>query len=601
MSRRNALLSFTLLVPFLTTIGHAARPAQLPNEAVEARLRRDVTFLASPECEGRGPTTKGIDRAAGYLAAEFGRIGLKPAGKDGYFQPFALAGGVARLSLTGPDGKALDLKPGADYLALGNDGAGQADAGVVFVGYGVTTKEPAYDDYAGVDVAGKVVVIVRDTPRATAKDRPKEFAAAAPIAAKLAVAKKRGAAAVLFVNDADTASADDVPLDYTYVSVGRGARVPAVSVRRAVIDRLLPAGTTLAAIEKEIDRTLKPASRALTGWTAKLHVERKTDAVALKNVVGVLEGNGPLANETVVVGAHYDHLGYGGPSSLAPGKKRAIHHGADDNASGTTAMLELARQFAAMPQRQGRRLVFVAFSGEELGLFGSAHYCKNPPFPLKDTAAMYNLDMVGRLRKDDKTGQLRLLTEGHGTAAPFKELIDNQAKKRGFTLSSKASGFGPSDHASFAGKKVPVLFVWTGVHPDYHRPTDTADKINLDGMRRIVEMSEEIVTSLTQMPKPAFIEVKGEPTGRPSSGPRLGIRPGYGGDAEGVEVEGVVAGGAADRGGVKEGDRVVGIAGKPVKNLNTYMQAMAVQKAGTTIDVDVIRKGTKVSLKVKLD
>jgi hypothetical protein len=209
--------------------------------------------------------------------------------------------------------------------------------------------------------------------------------------------------------------------------------------------------------------------------------------------------------------------------------------------------------------------------------------------------------MVGRLREDAKTKKGRILTEGHGTAKPFKDLIDAQAKKHDFTLSSKASGFGPSDHASFCSKKVPVLFFWTGNHGDYHRPSDTADRINVAGMRRIVDMSEEVVATLTKMEKPAFVEVKGSNVGRPTGGPRLGIRPGYGDDKEGVEVEGIAPGGVADKAGMKAGDRIVGIAGKPVKDIATYMQAMGTQKKGTTIEVIVLRAGKKMPLKAMLE
>jgi hypothetical protein len=302
-----------------------------------------------------------------------------------------------------------------------------------------------------------------------------------------------------------------------------------------------------------------------------------------------------------VIGAHYDHLGYGGPSSLAGGKKMAIHPGADDNGSGTTAVMELARRFAAQGNRQGRRLLFITFSGEELGLYGSRHYCKEPLFPLADTAAMYNLDMVGRLSPDRKTGKDRLLCQGAGTAKEFNPLVAEMAKKYDFQMSVQASGFGPSDHDSFCAKKVPVLFFWTGDHADYHRPSDTADKINLPGMRRIVDMSQEAIARLGGAAKPAFVEVKRAGRPRPSSGPRLGIRPAYGDEGEGVLVEGVSDGGPAARGGVKEEDRIVGIAGKPVKDLQTYMEALAGQKGGTTIEVVVTRAGKKVPLKIKLD
>ncbi|MFO0840981.1 MAG: M28 family peptidase [Gemmataceae bacterium] len=584
----------------LAATGSAATREELNRAAVE-RMRKDIFFLASPQCEGRGATTKGLKRAGDYIAAEFKRIGLKPGYQGGYFQPYAIAGAVGSLELVGPQGQKITLKQGAQFIPLGHDQKGVAAGPLVFAGYGVSCSDPEYDDYAGLDVKGKVVVLLRDTPRSAPTGRTKEMVEAASFSAKLTLAKKRGAAGALFVNDADTAADGDAPADFSFAPVMRGgSHIPAATMRRDLLDRMLPPNLQLGAIEKAIDHDLKPRSRELPGWSARLAVERKADAIPLRNVVGVLDGSGPLANETVVVGAHYDHLGYGGPSSNAPSKKRAIHLGADDNGSGTTAMMELARRFADQRQRQGRRLVFIAFSGEELGLFGSAHYCKEPVFPLADTASMFNLDMVGRLTKDKETGLDRVLTEGHGTAKGFKELIDGQAKKRGFLLKSQESGFGPSDHASFCGKKVPVLFVWTGVHEDYHKPSDTADKINLEGMRRVVDMGEEIVERLATMARPAFVEVKGAPIGRPSSGPRLGIRPGYGGE-EGVEVESVTSGGAAEKAGMQGGDRIVEIAGKPVKNINEYMQAMATRKKGDKIDVIVIRAKERKTLKVNLE
>ena len=595
---RRGLLGWVALALLPALLG--AAPSPRDSNQTEARLKRDVTFLASPRCEGRGPTTEGINRAADYIANEFEKAGLKPGNGSSYFQPFRIAGAVGALTLEGPQGQRVRLKQRKHFNPLGYDQTGEVSGPVAFAGYGLSTA--SYDDYAQLDARGKVLVILRDTPRPGTPNRAREWLTGAPFVTKLNLAQKKGARAVLFVNDADTAEESDIPLDYSYSRLTWGGkRLPALFVRRDVLERMLPAGKTLSRIEKGIDGTLKPNSFDLPGWSVDLKIERKSDAIPLKNVVGVVEGNGPLAAETVVVGAHYDHLGYGGPSSMSRAKRPQIHFGADDNASGTTAMMELARRFAAMKNRQGRRLVFMAFSGEELGLFGSQHYCARPLFPLEQTAAMYNLDMVGRLRLDSKTGRARLLTEGHGTAKPFKELIDSLAKKYDFTLVSQASGFGPSDHASFCGKKVPVLFLWTDYHSDYHRPGDTPDKINVAGMRRIVDLSEDAIKKLTRMEKPAFVEIKKGNTTRPSTGPRLGIRPNYGGDKTGVEVGGVSADSPAHKGGIKSGDVIVGLAGKPIKDLKTYMQVMSGQKKGKTIEVEVLRKGKKVKLEVKLE
>jgi hypothetical protein len=600
-------LKLLVLVGFLASFSSfAAEFLRTPASQAdaEARLKRDVTFLASPLCEGRGVTTKGIDIAADYIAAEFKKLGLTPGFKNSYFQPFPIRGAVAKLTISG-NGRTLELKEGFHFNALGYDQSGAVEGELVFAGFGVSTKTPEYDDYAGLDVKGKVVVVIRDTPRANATDRSTEMVAAAAFVSKINLAKTKGAAAILIVNDQATDKDSEMPTDFRFTRLARGKgenHLLALSLRRSVLESLLSGPQTLSAIEKEIDRTMKPNSFPLKGYQAKLSVENKPDGIPAKNVIGVLEGSGPLAKETIVVGAHYDHLGYGGPSSLAKSKKSEIHHGADDNASGTTAMMELARRMAGIKNRQGRRIVFMAFSGEELGLFGSAYYCKNPVFPLADTAAMLNLDMVGRLTKDKDSKMDILLTQGHGSAEPFKKLIDDQAVKHNFKLKSQASGQGPSDHSSFYSVKVPCLFLWTNTHPDYHRPSDTADKINLEGMRRIVEMSEEILHTFATMPKPTFIAVKGEPTPRPSKGgPRLGIRPGYSEDKKGVEVEGVVEGGAAEKGGIKAGDQIIKIGDAEIADLPTYMKVMATQQPKTTIEILVIRDKKEVKLKVPLE
>jgi hypothetical protein len=597
-----------LCLPLLTAAEKAA-PAPAGRTDSEARLRRDITFLASDECEGRGPGTQGINKAADYIAAQFKKAGLKPGGEDGsYFQPFTINANVldepAILTLQGPQGQTIALKQGVQFWPMALGGAGSDQAPAVFAGYGISSRKADYDDYAEVDVAHKVVVLLRGAPRSPDKDRTRELMKDAPFANKIAKAEEHDAAAVLIVNDAGTASDGDDLLDFNYTAFSRSAgKIPIFHVRRSVLETMLPGGAdALTALEKDINRELKPQSRELPGWTVRVEVRMHRGKIDVKNVVGVLEGKGPRAEETVVVGAHYDHLGYGGNGSLSPGRKMAIHHGADDNASGTTALMELARRFAQLRDRQGRRLVFIAFSGEELGLYGSEYYCKHPLYPLPETAAMYNLDMVGRLRTDKASGKAKLLTEGCGTAKPFRPLLDQLGAQHDFKMVNKPSGFGPSDHASFCSNEVPVLFVWTDYHDDYHRPSDTADKINVNGMRRVVEFSQDIIATLARMDKPEYIKVKSDP-GSPGKyeGPTLGIRPSYSDEGEGLLIGGVVEGRPAAAAGLKADDRIVSIGGKPVKNIQTYMTLMAGHKKGETIEVGIIRDDKKRMVKVKLE
>jgi hypothetical protein len=599
---------------FLVLAGavEAADPAA-ENLAAEARMRRDIVFLASDECEGRGVTTKGINLAADYIADEFKKAGLKPGGENGtYFQPFTISG-IGQLGsdntvvLRGPEGQEIELSIHEQFNPLGMSTSGKAEAPVVFVGYGATVSG-GYDDYKDVDMAGKVVVVIRRIPRAENKEAAfdgAKSAAHAPLRVKMERAKEHKAAAVLFVNYAGDAAEGDALLPFDYTIYERPTPLPALQVRRSVVDSMIQSslGVRLHDLEADIDRDLKPRSAELAGWTARLQVTVNRQELPVKNVVGVLEATEPKANsETIIVGAHYDHLGYGGMGSLAGQlTKPMIHHGADDNGSGTTSVMELARRFALMPKRE-RRLVFMTFSGEESGLLGSRHYCNHPIYPLDQTIAMVNLDMVGRLQADKETKKDKLIVYGTGSAKSFDSLIEETNKKYDFHLKKVPSGVGPSDQMSFYLKNIPVYFFFTDLHPDYHRPSDTADKINVPGMRRIVEMTEDVVAALLRSPeRPEFVKVAG---GGGTSGAvrmngvRLGIQPNYSDDKEGVLLEDVSAGGPAAKAGLKPGDRIVELGSKPVKNLEGYMTLMKGRKKGEAIEVGVLRDGKKMSINV---
>jgi hypothetical protein len=606
---RNATVFLSLLLLSL-----AQAPAA--NETVTARMRRDITFLASDRCEGRGVTTKGINLAADYIADQFREAGLKPARGDGsYFQPFTMSGGAElyapnTLSLRGPLGQTIELRSGTDFQPLGLSASGKLTAPLVFVGYGATAKDAGYDDFKNLDLTGKVVVILRKTPRPENPYVPfdgNNSAYHAALTTKLTNAQLHGAAAVIVVNDRQTAKDADVLMPFSYVSFGPPAKLPAIHARRSVVDGLLESswGKGLGEIEQEIDRDLRPRSARLTGWTASLEVNVRRRMVPVKNIVGVVEGSGTLAKETVIIGAHYDHLGYGGPGSLATAKLqgKAIHHGADDNASGTTMLMELARRFASRPNHEGRSLVFIAFSGEESGLLGSEYYCKDPLFPLAETVAMVNMDMVGRLRQDKETKKNKLIVYGTGTATTFDKLIDALNTKLGFQLQKVTTGMGPSDQQSFYVKNIPVFFFFTGDHPDYHRPSDTADKINMEGMEQVSDLVESLIDNLrTTRERPTFVKVKGGMSASPGMrGPRLGIRPTYGDDKDGVLLSGVTEGTPAAKAGLREGDRILEMAGKPVKNLETYMAVMAGQKKGDSLELGILREGKRVNVKVLLE
>lgn len=323
------------------------------------------------------------------------------------------------------------------------------------------------------------------------------------------------------------------------------------------------------------------------------------------NVIGILEGtDAVLKNEAIVIGAHYDHLGHGGMGSLAANSTE-IHFGADDNASGTSALIELARTFAQTKANK-HTIIFIAFGGEEEGLLGSKFYVNNPVFPLNKTVAMFNMDMIGRL-KDDK-----LTVGGIGTASEWNELVkrkneiyfDNNngygvGKK--FDLQLNEDGFGPSDHSSFYGKQIPVLFFFTGTHLDYHKPSDTAEKINYAGLTKISSYVSDIVKTIDQNPtKPTYTVAKSSVTeaGRRGFSVSLGTIPSYSDGNDGLVLDGVRDNSPASKTGLKAGDKIIKLAGKDIRNVQDYTAVLGEMKPDVEYEVIVMRGSEKLALKI---
>ena len=619
--RAACLLSLTALAP-LVALGQDAyvSPSQ-------ARLKADVAFLAADAQEGRGPGTKGIDVAADHIAAGYAAAGLKPApGAEEFFQPFTIMG---EARLTGEPTLAFhdatrEIKASTtDFapLAIGSS-ATLDNVPVVFAGYGITASDAAkgidYDDYRGLDVKGKAVLVLRREPQMD--DEKSVFAGKqtttyASFNHKMTNAFQHGAAAVLFVNDlAGLKGGDDRLLGINGAGGEQNSPIPFLMLTRQLADQLLAAAQLppLAETEMRIDADLKPQSAPVPGYTltAKAGIERV--GVKIKNVIGVLEGEGPFKEETIVVGGHYDHLGSGGltSGSLAP-FSRNIHNGADDNASGTALVIELARRLAKRADPLPRRIVFMAFSGEEKGLLGSRYYVNHPLIPLNKTVMMVNFDMVGRLNEASE-----LTMVGVGSSPRIEEIVDSLGSAAGFKIKKVkgvSDGFGGSDHESFYDKQIPVLFPFTGLHADYHRPTDDTERINFDGMRRIADLGELILLDIARRPsRPNFIapEVAKNPhaggmpggtdPGRVGVRAYLGTQPDYAADEKGVKLSGVREDSPAAKGGIKGGDTIIGFAGKPISSIYDYTDSLERCKPGDTVEVLVKRDGQEVTLKVTL-
>ncbi len=578
---------------------------------VESRLRSDLQYLSSDELAGRDVGTEGIAKAGEFIAKRFTELGLETDKFDGGpFQQFNIPGPVTigdvarnRLSFGGI-GELPELKLQENFCPLSLGSSGEFDAEVVFVGFGITAPEFEYDDYAGLNVEGKVVIALRKEPQQSdtnSKFNGKENTEYAFFTGKELNASLHKVAALILVNDRQTAEGQAGDKLLGVGEAGGAAsksKVPTIFCLRSVIDPLIQnsVGKSLEQLQNEIDASAKPQSIVLTGVKAQGQVDIQAKEVVARNVVGYLPGRGELAKEFVVVGAHYDHVGMGGPGSLAPGTIE-IHNGADDNGSGTTALLEVARRMATTQTDAPRRgVVFIAFSGEEKGLLGSKHYVRNPRWPLEQTVAMVNMDMVGRLKENNLT------VYGTGTAEDFDALVDRMNKETQFTLDKQAAGFGPSDHSSFYEKSIPVFHFFTGLHNDYHRPSDDLEWINLEGMARISSIVSDVVHDLAvrpERPKPLKISAVAD-VGRTGQRSRttLGIQMRQ--DTEAVVVESVNADSGAANAGIQAGDTIVKIGDAPIANVRDLRRVMGRRKAGESVEVVIVRAGAEQKLQVTL-
>ncbi len=480
----------------------------------ESRLRADVAFLADDRLEGRGVGTGGIEEAADFIADRFERLGLTQApGLSQFSQPFEIdvspqlvAQPRFRVDL-GDRTRTIDPR---DYSPLALGGSATVDSSpIVFAGYGISVPSGSplaieYDDYRGLDVEGKIVVVLRGEPQIDDPSSPfagRRTTVYSRFSEKLLNARKHGATGLILVNS--RVSNSDL-IERTQAGIGSAAQIPFCKLNRIEFDRLLElAGApTLNELESSIDARLLPQSFLIEGLRITLRYRFLRDSIKARNIVGVLEGEGPLSEETIIVGGHYDHLGFGGRGSRSPGR-REIHNGADDNASGTALVMELAQRLVARPDPLPRRVVFALFSGEERGLLGSKRYVEDPPFPLTSTIAMLNYDMIGRLEDD------RLEVLGTGSAPDFEDLIRALGRSSQFKVQSVRSvndGRGGSDHQPFFVAGVPVLFLHTGLHEEYHRPSDDFETINFPGMVRIANLSELLLLNLARRPvRPQFV------------------------------------------------------------------------------------------------
>jgi aminopeptidase YwaD len=568
------------------------------NAVTKGELINHIKYLSSDSLKGRLTGSAGDSLAADYIKNQLALYGLVPLTGDG-LERFKVTDKVLAGKENSFSVNDKVYVPENDFTPVSFSENGSAKADVVFAGYGfsISTDSLKWDDYKGVVIKNKWVMILRSDPDL---DNPKsKFAPFSNDRNKAMIAKDMGAAGVLLVSGQSFDNSDSFdPLAKGGYSVG----IPVIRIKRTVADAILSNSKhNIENLEKKLNTGKKPFS-----FSIGVSVEGKSEILNFltntRNVVMLLPGEDEnLKNEYLIFGAHFDHLGMGGPGSGSRAVDTiGIHHGADDNASGVAMLIEIAGKFAGTKNSHKRSLVFIAFTGEEEGLLGSKYFTDNPLINLSKADAMINFDMVGRLKPT-----MDLQVGGVGTADSLKEMavaLDDTNKLR---LSFSEEGSGPSDHSSFYAKNIPVLYFTTGAHDDYHTPKDTWEKINYQGMVTISDLIFKMTSRLAnENSKLKFKEAgpKEDPNRPPRrKGLTLGIMPDVTGSIKnGLKVEAVTAGKPGSIGGMKKGDIIVSIEGKPVNNIGDYMFRMGQLKRGQRITVEVMRTGKKEVLIIQL-
>jgi hypothetical protein len=607
MTRQRSLAAFVLLLVLsLSSLSAGSLPLK---ELSADRYMQYVTYLASDELKGRGNGTPELEKAAEYIASQFRTMGLTPAGTGGsFFQKFEVTTGIEFSPKNALQIAGAPKQREKDFLTMPISTTGTYEGPVVFAGYGITSTALGWDDYAGIDVKGKAVLVFRHDPEET---NPKGRFANDPsepssFVNKARNARRHGAKAILFITDPNNHgnAPDTLPKSLDDIEARDLSIVTMLTTRGAVAPLFEKYGKTAADIQREIDSSRKPQSFEFKNTKIRAVADVKPVRTTIRNVLASVPGSDEkLKNEWVVIGAHYDHLGMGDERfEMSKNDVGQIHHGADDNASGTAGVLELARLVQNNRGTFKRSVLFMTFAGEELGLFGSSNFVNKPTIPLTSITAMINMDMIGRL----ETRPLNVM--GTGTSPDFRSWIEDANKDLGLNLAISNGGHEGSDHISFDGKHIPILFFFSGLHSDYHRPTDTADKIDAKGAIKILSLAAGAAERIANAPaKLQYTEVKAERSQNAAAGggnpygTYFGSVPDFRDDVSGVLFADVRANSPAAKAGLKAGDLLVEFAGEPVKNLYDFNDALNAKKPGDVVAVTVKRGNQSIKVNVTLE
>ena len=591
----------SLRASLLIALAAVAAP-HAQSTAVQSRTKTQVETLAADKFEGRLTGSPGEKLAADYIISELKRIGAKPLpGLTDFRMPFTFTAGSkdggTTMTITRDAGGAQTFTGAAIVQALSFSDTVEATGRVVFAGYGLVVPEAqnfGYDSYAGLEVKDKIVVVFRYFPEDADQKTRAILARYADLRYKAQAARQRGAKGMIVITGPNSPNAGTVvPMSFDTAIAGSGIAAASVS-GEAFAPIMAAAGKSLDAVQKEFDSgNPHVAGFAIPGITVTLKANVIRQQQTGNNVVAYLPATTPLTGVVkpwVAVGAHYDHLGRGTTGGSLAGKEEAnaIHHGADDNASGTATVLAISEALSTQPRK--RHLLIALWSGEELGLLGSAAFVAKPPVPLDALAGYLNFDMVGRVADN------KLTVQATGTSAMWPKLLEQANIAAGFDLVLQEDPYQPTDVGSFNTASVACLTFFTGAHQEYHRPSDTADKINYEDLVRVGELASGVIKRLMDSPEaPLFtkVEQKTETGGR--AGLRLftGTIPDYASDVKGLLLGGVIGGGPAEQAGLAKGDVVIEIAGQSITNIYDYTFALELLKIGQPAKVLYMRGSEK--------
>lgn len=570
------------------------RRANSFSEITKNEIMGHIRYLSHENRDGRYPGTRGSKDVIAYLVKRLKSYSVQPGAGQSFIQPFNITTGIELGENNTVRVNDNVLTVGDDYIPLSFSGNGSTSALAVFAGYGFNIEEDdlKWNDYEELDVKGKWVIVLRHSP-----ERNNQHSVYAPHSAlhkKMLVARDRGATGILFVSQLE----DQELYPLKYIPGYKNAGIPAIHLSNDRAEEIFKTvGWSRQMIQETMNRSLESITFELPNTIIESVVNLNFIEARAANVIGAIRsGNRKYRDEYIVVGAHFDHIGMGGDGSGSrKPNENAVHPGADDNASGIAGLLELAQKLTAYKSRLKRSILLIGFDAEEKGLQGARHFTEHPTVDLANIITMINMDMIGRMKDSSAT------VGGVGTSPVFKHLLDSLSRNRGVNLNMTLPGFGPSDHAAFYSRDVPVLFFFSGFHNEYHTPDDTWKLINLQGEKDILELIYDIVFHLARTPdRPVYTEA-GPKQGQMNRDTRFkvtfGIMPAYGSMKDGLEVDGISnPDGPAAKAGIKKGDVIKSINGKAIKDIYEYMDRLGELEKGMTIPVLVDRDGTEVDL-----